>query len=96
MTRSSWAAVLFCAMLVAASNAKSVKDGDDAPLPMRTVQPIVYATPISHAVILEFKLYDNKTWCWLYVRRDTWGEARTRDGQLPDGVDMGQLQCERR
>ena len=69
---------------------------DDAPLPMRTEQPIVYATPISNFVILEFKLYDNRTWCRLYIAKATWEQVLANDGNLPAGADPGELQCEQR
>ena len=69
---------------------------DDEPLPMRTEHAIIYATPIKNAVILEFKLYDNKTWCWLYLKKETWDAIRANDGELPEHMNMGQLQCERR
>ena len=63
---------------------------------MRTTQAIVYATPIKNTVILEFKLYDNKTWCWLYLKKATWDAIRANGGELPEHANMGQLQCERR
>lgn len=67
-----------------------------APLPMRTQAPIVYATPIADMVILEFKLYDNRTWCRLYIARDVWDHARVHDNRLPAGADAGQLHCDQR
>lgn len=69
---------------------------DDELLPMRTEHAIVYATPIKNTVILEFKLYDNKTWCWLYLKKETWDAIRANGGELPEHTNMGQLQCERR
>ena len=74
----------------------SVAAPNDEPLPMRTEHAIVYATPIKNTVILEFKLYDNKTWCWLYLKKETWEEIRANGGELPEHTDMGQLQCQRR
>lgn len=68
----------------------------DEPLPMRTEHAIVYATPIKNTVILEFKLHDNKTWCWLYLKKETWDAIRANGGELPEHTNMGQLQCERR
>jgi hypothetical protein len=67
-----------------------------APLAMRIEHPIVYATPIKNVVILEFKLYDNKTWCRLYIEKQTWDAIRANGGKLPSGADRGQLQCEQR
>lgn len=69
--------------------------GDEAPLPMRTEQPIVYATPISNFVILEFKLYDNRTWCRLYIAKATWHQVLANGGKLPARADPGELQCEK-
>ena len=66
------------------------------PLPMRTEEPIVYATPIKTMVILEFKLYDNKTWCRLYIEKAVWEVIRANNGELPEDSDKGQLQCEHR
>jgi hypothetical protein len=74
----------------------AVAGTDDEPLPMRTKQAIVYATPMKSTVILEFKLYDNKTWCWLYLKREAWDAIRANGGELPEHTNMGQLQCERR
>ena len=74
----------------------AVAGTDDEALPMRTTQAIVYATPIKNTVILEFKLYDNKTWCWLYLKKATWDAIRANGGELPQHANMGQLQCERR
>ena len=74
----------------------TVASADDEPLPMRTQQAIVYATPIKNTVILEFKLYDNKTWCWLYLKKATWEAIRANGHELPDDMNRGQLQCERR
>jgi hypothetical protein len=74
----------------------AVAGTDDEPLPMRTKQAIVYATPMKSTVILEFKLYDNKTWCWLYLKKETWDAIRANGGELPEHTNMGQLQCERR
>lgn len=74
----------------------AVADPDDVALPMRTPQAIVYATPIKNTVILEFKLYDNRTWCWLYLKKETWEAIRANGGALPEHTNMGQLQCERR
>ena len=79
---------LLAGLAVAATN--------DEPLPMRTQQAIVYATPIKNTVILEFKLYDNKTWCWLYLKKTTWEAIRANDYELPEHMHKGQLQCERR
>jgi hypothetical protein len=83
-------------VLLAAGYCAHAAVADDEPLPMRTEQPIVYATPIKNTVILEFKLYDNKTWCWLYIEKEVWDEVRQKGGLLPAGADKGQLQCERR
>ncbi|MEX1266566.1 MAG: hypothetical protein WEA08_06560, partial [Woeseia sp.] len=74
----------------------AVAGSDDEPLPMRTEQAIVYATPIKNTVILEFKLYDNRTWCWLYLKKATWDAIRANGGELPEHLGIGQLQCERR
>jgi len=65
-------------------------------LPMRTKAPLVYETPLKNAVILEFQLYDNETWCWLYLRKDAWDAIRANGYEVPAGLDIGRLQCERR
>lgn len=95
MTRRNVAQGLVVSMLAIAA-CISATLADDAPLPMRTGQPIVYATPIENAVILEFKLYDNKTWCRLYIAKEAWHELRANGGKLPRGADLGQLHCEQR
>lgn len=82
--------------LLALASGPAVGSDDEAPLPMRTKAPIVYATPIDDMVILEFKLYDNRTWCRLYIARDAWEHARAHGKRLPAGADAGQLHCERR
>ncbi len=74
----------------------AVAGADEEALPMRTEQAIVYATPIKNTVILEFKLYDNQTWCWLYLKKETWDAIRANGGELPANTNMGQLQCQRR
>lgn len=70
--------------------------GTEDRLPMRTDAPLVYETPLRNAVILEFQLYDNETWCWLYLKKAVWDAIRANDGEVPDDLDIGQLQCERR
>lgn len=82
--------------LLAAASAPTAASDPDAPLPMRTEAPIVYATPIESMVILEFKLYDNRTWCRLYIAKDIWERVRANGDTLPAGTDAGQLHCERR
>ena len=95
MRRRTVTATLALTLLVDLAVASSA-DPDDEPLPMRTEHAIVYATPIKNIVILEFKLYDNKTWCWLYLKKETWDAIRANGGELPEHTNMGQLQCERR
>lgn len=70
--------------------------GTEDRLPMRSEAPLVYETPLNNAVILEFQLYDNETWCWLYLRKDVWEAIRANGDQIPADLDIGQLQCERR
>ena len=81
---------------LALTHAPAAALADEAPLPMRTEQPIVYATPISDFVILEFKLYDNRTWCRLYIAKATWDQVLANSGKLPGGADPGELQCDKR
>lgn len=95
MTNHKFAAATGVATL-ALVNAPYAALADEAPLPMRTEQPIVYATPISNFVILEFKLYDNRTWCRLYIAKAIWEQVLANGGKLPAGLDPGELQCERR
>lgn len=85
---ATFALTLFAGLAVAGT--------DNEALPMRTKQAIVYATPIKNTVILQFKLYDNKTWCWLYLKKETWDAIRANGDELPEHTNMGQLQCERR
>lgn len=95
MRRNSLAVLALVVMLSAWGFADTVI-ADDAPLPMRTEQPIVYATPIPSMIILEFKLYDNKTWCRLYIEKAVWQVIQANGGELPAGADKGQLRCEQR
>lgn len=85
-----------CVAILALASATAHAEDSDAPLPMRTEAPIVYATPIENMVILEFKLYDNVTWCRLYIAKDTWDRARANGNELPSGTDTGHLDCEQR
>jgi len=87
--------VLFVS-LVSALGVVSTEAGGDEVLPMRTKAPLVYETPLKNAVILEFQLYDNETWCWLYLRKDVWDAIRANSGEVPPDLDIGRLQCERR
>lgn len=87
--------VVVLASVMSAEAADSVPKAGEV-LPMRSKAPLVYETPLRNAVILEFQLYDNETWCWLYLRKDVWKAMREDDGDLPADVDIGQLQCERR
>ena len=95
MTTCRFAAAIAIAALPLA-NAPGAALADEAPLPMRTEQPIVYATPISNFVILEFKLYDNRTWCRLYIAKASWDQVLANGGKLPAEADPGELQCEKR
>ena len=95
MTLKNLARTLTIASLMLTA-AAPVAMADDKPLPMRTEGAIVYATPITSMVILEFKLYDNKTWCRLYIRKEAWELAKANGGELPPEIDPGQLECERR
>ena len=70
--------------------------GTEDRLPMRTEAPLVYESPLKNTVILEFQLYDNETWCWLYLRKDVWEAIRANGDEIPADLDIGQLQCERR
>lgn len=83
-------------VLLALASVPAEGSDEEAPLPMRTEAPIVYATPIADMVIVEFKLYDNRTWCRLYIAQDAWEHARAHGNRLPAGADAGRLHCERR
>ena len=87
--------VLFVS-LVSALGVVSTEAGGDEVLPMRTKAPLVYETPLKNAVILEFQLYDNETWCWLYLRKNVWDAIRANGFEVPADLDIGRLQCERR
>lgn len=82
--------------LVLLAGAPAAASNGEAPLPMRTRAPIVYATPIANMVILEFKLYDNRTWCRLYIAKAVWERARANGDELPPSADAGRLDCEQR
>lgn len=92
MLRCAW---LIALLAVAGACPATASDGQ-TPLPMRTRAPIVYATPITNMVILEFKLYDNRTWCRLYIAKAVWERARANGDALPPGADAGRLDCEQR
>lgn len=94
MPPKAWT-VLFASLLPALGVVSSA-DGGDEVLPMRTTAPLVYETPLKNAVILEFQLYDNETWCWLYLRKDAWDAVRANGYEVPADLDIGRLQCERR
>lgn len=87
--------VVFVSLLLTLGVVSS-KAGSDEVLPMRTKVPLVYETPLKNAVILEFQLYDNETWCWLYLRKNVWQATRANSGEVPADLDIGRLQCERR
>ena len=87
--------VLFVSLLLALG-VVSTEAGSDEVLPMRTKAPLVYETPLKNAVILEFQLYDNETWCWLYLRKNVWDAIRVNGFEVPADLDIGRLQCERR
>lgn len=94
MLPKAWIA-LFVSLLPALGMVSSAAGGGEV-LPMRTKAPLVYETPLKNAVILEFQLYDNETWCWLYLRKDAWDAIRGNGGEAPADLDIGRLQCERR
>lgn len=87
---------LFVAPIAALSMMAGSAIADDKALAMRAAEPLVYATPLSNMVILEFTLYDNKTWCRLYIQKEAWELAKANGGELPVEIDPGQLECERR
>lgn len=87
--------VLFVSLPATLGVVSSAAGGSEV-LPMRTKAPLVYETPLKNAVILEFQLYDNETWCWLYLRKDAWDAIRANGYEVPAGLDIGRLQCERR
>ena len=87
--------VLFVSLLLALG-VVSTEAGSDEVLPMRTKAPLVYETPLKNAVILEFQLYDNETWCWRYLRKNVWDAIRVNGFEVPADLDIGRLQCERR
>jgi hypothetical protein len=86
---------LFVSLLLALGVVSNAAGGVEV-LPMRTKAPLVYETPLKNAVILEFQLYDNETWCWLYLRKDVWDAIRANGFEVPADLDIGRLQCERR
>ena len=94
MALKAWTVLIMIGLL--ALGAASTATGGDEVLPMRSEAPLVYETPLRNAVILEFQLYDNETWCWLYLRKDVWEQARANGDEVPADLDIGQLQCERR
>lgn len=93
MTLSKLATTIVAAAAVLLGGT-SVAAADSPVLPMRTDEPLVYATPFSNAVIVSFRLYDNKTWCRLYVRKEVWEAAKANGGKVPKDMDIGELQCE--
>ena len=96
MTRRALMRTVGIALLAAATYAHTAS-ADQQPLPMRERgESLVYETPFKNMVILEFILYDNKTWCRLYVRKEAWEAAKQNGGYLPEELDPGQLQCEQR
>lgn len=94
MPPKAWIA-LFVSLLPTLGVVSTATGGDEI-LRMRTEAPLVYETPLKNAVILEFQLYDNETWCWLYLRKSVWNAIRANGYEVPADLDIGRLQCERR
>lgn len=65
------------------------------PQPMRTERAIVYQTPVPGTVLLQFKLFDNQTWCTIYMKTSTWAAIEANDGKLPADAEIGSFQCDK-